>query len=102
MTAFENENTVFRDPARVDREYESAMVEIRKRAGQSHPMLVAGKEVRGTTTFDSLDPSTGEVVARFPRGTKADVDAAVAAAKAAQPAWEALGWEARAGIIERA
>jgi 1-pyrroline-5-carboxylate dehydrogenase len=30
------------------------------------------------------------------------VDAAVKAAKQAQPAWEALGWEKRAAIIERA
>jgi 1-pyrroline-5-carboxylate dehydrogenase len=99
---FENENTVFRDPARVDREFEEAYRDLRKRTGQSLPMIVAGKEVRHDATFDDLDPSTGEVIARFPKGTLADVDAAVEAAKAAQPAWEALGWEKRAAVFERA
>ena len=99
---FENENTVFRDPARVDREFEEAYSDLRKRVGQSFPMWVAGKEVRHAATFDDLDPSTGEVIAKFPKGTAADVDAAVKAAKAAQPAWEALGWERRAAIVEKA
>lgn len=100
--AFENENTVFRDPARVDREFEEAYRDLRKRVGESFPMLVGGREVRHAATFDDLDPSTGEVIARFPKGTRADVDAAVKAAKEAQPAWEAVGWERRAAIVEKA
>jgi delta 1-pyrroline-5-carboxylate dehydrogenase len=106
-SSFENENTVFRvaqtgKTAEWDREFEAAVAELRKRAGQTHPMLIGGREVAASATFDSHDPSTGEVVARFPKGTQADVDAAVKAAKAAQPAWEARGWEARAAIIEKA
>src|SRR5688500_15000723 len=97
--SFENENTAFKDMARVDREFEEAYRDLRKRAGQTFPMLVAGKEVRHEKTFEDRDPSTGEVVARLPNGTTADVDAAVKAAKAAQPAWEALGWERRAAIF---
>jgi acyl-CoA reductase-like NAD-dependent aldehyde dehydrogenase len=38
-------------------------------------------------TFDVVNPATGEVVARAAYGEAADVDAAVRAAKAAQPAW---------------
>src|SRR3954454_22776323 len=34
-------------------------------------------------TFDSVDPSTGEVIATLPLGGQAEVDAAVAAAQAA-------------------
>lgn len=101
-SAFENENTAFRDMARVDREFEEAYRDLRKRTGQSFPMLVAGNEVRHPKVFDDLDPSTGEVIARFPHGTVAHVDAAVKAAKAAQPAWEARGWDARAAVFERA
>lgn len=37
-----------------------------------------------------LNPSTEEAIAREPKGGKADVDRAVAAARAAQPAWERL------------
>lgn len=105
MSGFENENTVFRmanRQAELDREYEDALAALRKRLGEALPMLVAGKEVRHGATFDDLDPSTGEVLARFPKGTAQDVDEAVRAAKAAQPAWERLGWEKRAAIVERA
>ncbi|GAA1632108.1 aldehyde dehydrogenase family protein [Georgenia ruanii] len=49
-----------------------------------------------------LDPATGEVVGRAPEHTAADLDAAVAAARAAQPAWAALGHERRAEYLTRA
>ncbi|MGE5169245.1 MAG: aldehyde dehydrogenase family protein [Rudaea sp.] len=41
------------------------------------------------------------VLARFHPASNAAVDAAVAAAHAAYPAWSALGWEARVGILEQ-
>jgi aldehyde dehydrogenase (NAD+) len=47
-------------------------------------------------TFEIIDPSTGAPLAKVSQGTKADVDAAVAAAKAALPAWKRLTGHARA------
>jgi aldehyde dehydrogenase (NAD+) len=41
-------------------------------------------------TLESIEPGTGEVLARFALAGAADVDAAVAAAHTAQPAWAAL------------
>jgi acyl-CoA reductase-like NAD-dependent aldehyde dehydrogenase len=41
-------------------------------------------------TFESVDPATGEVLATLPAAGPADVDAAVAAARAAQPKWAAV------------
>ncbi|GAA2171990.1 aldehyde dehydrogenase family protein [Agrococcus versicolor] len=49
-----------------------------------------------------LDPATGEVLAHAPASTPADLDAAVEAARAAQPAWEALGHERRSAILVEA
>jgi len=46
--------------------------------------------------FDTFEPATGAPLARLAQGSAADVDAAVAAARAAQPAWEALGGHGRA------
>ena len=46
--------------------------------------------------FDVLAPASGETLARVAQGDAADVDAAVAAARAAQPAWLALGGAGRA------
>ncbi|QKJ20478.1 aldehyde dehydrogenase family protein [Microbacterium hominis] len=51
---------------------------------------------------DVPDAATREVIGRAPLHTVADLDDAVARAKAAQPAWEALGHEERSAILLRA
>lgn len=48
---------------------------------------------------DIHDPATGAVIGRAPVHTEADLDAAVAAAKAAQPAWAALGHPRRIEVL---
>ena len=47
-------------------------------------------------TFESRNPATGALLAKVTQATQADVDAAVAAARAAQPKWEKLGGPGRA------
>ena len=44
----------------------------------------------GTGSLSVHDSATEEVIATIPDGAAADVDAAVAAAKAAFPAWSSL------------
>jgi aldehyde dehydrogenase (NAD+) len=46
--------------------------------------------------FATINPATGQELAKVAQGSRADVDAAVAAARAAQPAWWALGGHGRA------
>ncbi|MFE6255334.1 aldehyde dehydrogenase family protein [Agromyces sp. NPDC057865] len=48
---------------------------------------------------DILDPATGEVIGRAPVQGVDDLDRAVATAKAAQPAWAALGHERRSELL---
>ncbi len=48
------------------------------------------------TSFDVMNPATTQVIARVAQGSPADVDAAVAAARAALAGWAALGGHARA------
>src|SRR5215216_3449480 len=48
------------------------------------------------------NPATGELVATVPRIDPAEVGALVARARAAQPAWEALGYGGRARVLRRA
>ncbi|WP_136634312.1 aldehyde dehydrogenase family protein [Pseudooceanicola onchidii] len=50
-------------------------------------------------TFESRNPATGEVLAHVTQGTPADVDAAVAAARKAQPKWAKLGGHGRARVL---
>ena len=49
--------------------------------------------------FDSRNPATGDVLATLTQATQADVDAAVKAARKAQPKWEAMGGAGRAPLI---
>jgi aldehyde dehydrogenase (NAD+) len=50
-------------------------------------------------SFETLNPATGKPLARLAQATAADVDRAVAAARAAQPAWWALGGHGRARYL---
>lgn len=52
--------------------------------------------------FETKNPTTGEVLARFPLGTPGDVNRAVAAAAAAFPAWKRVPAPKRGEIILRA
>ena len=52
-------------------------------------------------SFETVDPATGEVLATLPLAGEVEVDAAVAAAREAQPAWSALDPTERTKILVR-
>ena len=56
----------------------------------------------GARTYELLSPATREPVGTFTCATTDEVDAAVAKARAAQPAWAALGPEGRAKYLRAA
>jgi aldehyde dehydrogenase (NAD+) len=49
--------------------------------------------------FDSQNPATGEVIGKLTQANQASIDKAVAAARAAQPGWEAIGGHGRARYL---
>ncbi|MGE3274278.1 MAG: aldehyde dehydrogenase [Vicinamibacterales bacterium] len=52
-------------------------------------------------TFAKLEPATGRVVCQVARSRAADVEAALAAAAAAQPAWAATSVPARGNVLRK-
>lgn len=54
---------------------------------EKYSMTIGGKQVQAVSNFDVINPASGEAFASVPAGTVADLDAAVAAARAAFPAW---------------
>jgi len=64
-------------------------------------MLIDGKLVDGAAQLDVVNPATGKVLATVARADEAQIDAAIAAARAAQPAWAALSWEERGAVLTR-
>ncbi len=63
--------------------------------------LIDGKPVAGRDYFETVNPATQEVLAEVASGGQAEVDAAVAAAKAAFPKWAALPAPQRAKLIRK-
>jgi len=53
----------------------------------------------GGAYFDDFEPASGNVIAQIPDSDRADVDAAVAAAKAAFPAWSRTPAEQRSRVL---
>jgi 5-carboxymethyl-2-hydroxymuconic-semialdehyde dehydrogenase len=63
--------------------------------------LINGKRVGSRSYFETLNPSTQEVLAEVASGNAAEVDAAVAAAKAAFPAWAGRPTSERAALLRK-
>ena len=61
------------------------------RHGRRFGSFIAGTFTPPGETFPSRNPATGEELAQVTQATQADVDAAVQAAREAQPAWAADG-----------
>ena len=61
--------------------------------------VVDGKLAGSGETFTSINPATDEVLGSVPVSTPEQIREAVAAAKAAQPAWAALPDEERKGLM---
>jgi acyl-CoA reductase-like NAD-dependent aldehyde dehydrogenase len=64
-----------------------------------YTMLVNGRAEAGVGTFDVINPATGQPFAQCPKADLALLNSAVAAARAAFPAWAATPIEARAGLV---
>ncbi|MEO0700264.1 MAG: aldehyde dehydrogenase family protein, partial [Pseudomonadota bacterium] len=62
---------------------------------------IDGKHVKGTSGrfADVYNPATGEVQAKCPLASAAEMDAAVQGALAAQPAWAAMNPQRRARVL---
>ena len=66
-----------------------------------YSLLINGRSLAAPQTLDVINPATGTVFAHCPAAGREQVDAAVAAARIAWPAWKALGFAARAEYVAR-
>ena len=63
--------------------------------------LINGKPVASRSYFETVNPATQEVLAEIASGGAAEVEAAVAAAKAAFPAWAGRPAAERAALLRK-
>jgi len=64
-------------------------------------LLINGKLVPGSAGLDVINPATEEVLARAPRADRAQLNEAIAAAKAAFPIWSAKPIRERGAFLDR-
>lgn len=63
------------------------------------PMTINGADAEAAATLSVVNPATGEVLGTVPDGGEAELDAAIAAARAAFPAWSRLPYAERQARI---
>jgi acyl-CoA reductase-like NAD-dependent aldehyde dehydrogenase len=79
------------------------MADTPSRFSDESQLLIGGKWVEASGgTYEVVNPATEQVVARAPRATVDDAEAAAAAAREALPAWAATTPEDRAALMARA
>jgi acyl-CoA reductase-like NAD-dependent aldehyde dehydrogenase len=73
--------------------------ELRPLPTSEYSLLINGKLVDGASSFDVINPATEEVLASCPRADLNQLNQAVAAAKAAFPAWSGKPIEERRRLL---
>lgn len=86
-----------------NRRFDEAVAGVRATFGARHPHRIGGRDVAGSGEVPDQSPiDTRVILGRFPAGTSAEVDLAVAAARAAFPAWSGRPYRERTAILRRA
>lgn len=84
--------TMFNPPEEMHERFEKALVKMRGQLGKTHPMFIDGKDVPAAATEERASPIDSQIkIGRFPNANAKEVDAALAAAHRAVPAWRDLG-----------
>ncbi|MGZ6269992.1 MAG: aldehyde dehydrogenase family protein, partial [Candidatus Limnocylindrales bacterium] len=81
--------------------YDAGLEKARAELGGSYQNYVGGQWRPGDGEFEKRSPIDGALVGRFARGTRQDVRDAIAAARAAAPAWAGMPWRERVAIMRR-
>ncbi|MBS0392618.1 MAG: 5-carboxymethyl-2-hydroxymuconate semialdehyde dehydrogenase [Proteobacteria bacterium] len=63
--------------------------------------IINGQQVESADTFETINPATGAVIAEVASGGQQEINAAVAAAKAAFPKWAATPVKERARLVKK-
>ena len=84
------------------RELDAAIEQVKATFGRSYPLVIGGKEVRASTEFDDRSPiDTRILLGTFQSASREQVREAIAAARAAYPAWSARPWRDRVALVRK-
>ncbi|MFH1017989.1 MAG: L-glutamate gamma-semialdehyde dehydrogenase [Pseudomonadota bacterium] len=82
---------------------EAAIRNVGSQLGKTYPLIIGGKEISGLETFASTNPSKkSEIVGQFQKGTKSQLESAVATGWKAFERWSSTSAKDRADLLFRA
>ena len=82
-------------------EFDAAIERVKGMLGRTYPMYIYGEAVTTADQFDDRSPiDTRILIGRFQQGGREHARQAVAAARAAAPAWSATPWKERVRILK--
>ena len=84
------------------RELDAAIERVRASFGRSYPLMIGGREVRAASQFEDRSPiDTRILLGTFQQASREQARDAIAAAKAAYPAWSARPWNERVALLKK-
>ena len=103
MTSFKlTYSTMFAPPSELHDRFAAAVERTRERFGQPHGFRSGGAVIHTAQRHVTRDPAdTRCVLGEFSVAGAADVDAAIAAARRAWPAWRTTPWRERVALLDR-
>ncbi len=95
--------TMFSPPEELHVRFDEALANLKNNLGKEHGMIVGGKEYYSKDKFEDHNPAdTDQVLGIFQKGSAADAQAAVDAARKAFPDWSHTPWQERVALIRKA
>jgi 1-pyrroline-5-carboxylate dehydrogenase len=83
--------------------FDEAVAEAKAGFGATFPLYINGQDRFVDETFAKVSPvDTSVVMGYFQKGSEQDANDAIAAAKAAFPAWSSRPWQERVAILRKA
>ncbi|MFN2484327.1 MAG: aldehyde dehydrogenase family protein [Candidatus Limnocylindria bacterium] len=95
--------TLSADNEELQTAFDAALGEARAQLGRTYALIIGGEERTKPEQFEDRSPIDSELLlGHFQVGDRQDVRDAIAAARAAFPAWRDLGWRERVRLLRRA
>ena len=96
-------STMFNPPQELHKRYADAVARVKSNLGNEYPMFINGQPRFSEEKHKAYSPiNTDWHLATFQKGTVADAQDAIAAAKQAFPAWSHMNWEERVYLLRKA
>jgi len=83
-------------------EFDAAIERVKDTLGKTYPMYIGGQAVTASQQFEDRSPiDTRILLGRFQQGGRDHVQQAIAAARAAAPAWGSTPWQERVRLLKK-